>query len=218
MNKTFVIEKGEYISADTIKVCHGGFDAILEGGPKTYVLPISVTSFTGEATRSEKATLYLLYNAKELFSKVVATAVGTEITEKTNWTCTSSTGVSVPEAVNANTNDYAWVHQSGSFVNGLESMVIDMGSVQQVRTFGMYYYAWYYASDQITLEYSVDGVTYLPAGDNGGLYINPADYAQFNIMFYAPLEARYFRVNNGTKPSYSNNYGTVLKEVRVYVW
>lgn len=215
-NKNFVIEKGGYISADTIKVVHGGFDQIIESGSKKYVLPISIKSFNGDFTRSEQANLYLVYDAVAVYHEVVSSTQGTEITDKTNWTCTTSNGTSFSKVVDGNTGNYQYLISSGSWVSDCQTMTVDMGAVYEIKCLSMHYYAWYYATDGISFEYSTDGVTYQKYY-NTDWYANPADYAEFNILFYVPFEARYLKIFNGNESSYdSDYYGTVIKEVRVY--
>lgn len=211
---TLVIEPGQYTSTDTLKVVHSGFDAILENGTKSYILPIAITNVTGSdnVSKSEKSVFYVKYEAAELFAQVVNNFVGVELTNKDQWTCTSSTGADFVNIIDNSTGSYQWIRRNGDWQNGSDTMVIDLGDTYTIQSFGAMYYAWYYASDQISIEFSTDGENYTDAGT----YLNPGNKTLI-VQFFAPIEARYLKIQNGTAAYYDEYYGTVMNEAFVYV-
>lgn len=210
---TLVIEQGQYASADTIKVIHEGFDEILANGSKSYLLPVTVTSLEGDVTKSEKGTFFVVYEAKELIGRIGYDYVGVELTNKSEWTCTSSEGVNLPKVINGNASDYQWLRSGGGWVDGTEYITIDLGATYKIKSFGLRYYAWYYSTDQYSLFFSVDGENYT----DGGNYVNDGN-SSLIAEFFAPIEARYIKIWNGTVSYYDDyNYGAVLNEAYVYV-
>lgn len=184
------LKKGEYVGADTLRIAHDLHEDLMEKGTKTYILPITITDFTGSLTKSEKATFYLFYNVTEVVGRVVKDYVGSEI-DRSGWTVTH------------NGNDITRTATSSSGYRTIptgDEIILDLGAKYDVKSLGVEFdWSISYAAKSVSLLYSEDGMTYTEAGE----YLN--EFTQLNLIveFFDVIPCRYFKIVMGAPLSYS---------------
>lgn len=184
------LKKGEYVSADTLRISHDLHEDLMEKGTKTYILPITITDFTGSLTKSEKATFYLFYNVTEVVGRVVKDYVGTEV-DRSGWTVTH------------NGDDITRTATSSSGYRTIptgDAIIVDMGAMYDLKSFGVEFdWSISYAAKSVSLYYSEDGENYTEAGE----YFN--EFTQLNLIveFFDVVHCRYVKIVMGAPLSYS---------------
>lgn len=195
------IKKGEYVSTDTLKMRITDFDAFLEGGTQTYVVPVKMTE-ASDGYLSESNCMYIVYDAAMLFGQVTGSYSGTKL-DRSGWT------------VYVNEDNYTSTLTDGSkwsdvyMLFGTNTVTIDLGQVYSNLTcFGIEHYGASYGCRTMMFEISVDGADYKNLGTYDTYGLGSAVLEVFD-----PQEAQYVKIT-GYDPI-SSYYGWDIGEVNV---
>lgn len=203
LQSTYTIRKGEYISQDTIKVKYTDMSEFVNGN-NHYILPVTVTSLEGGAQLSENRTFYLTYHSSILYIEESEEALGTEITNFSEWTCLLD-GESCPKVIDGNNNNYQYI-PDGSVLD------VDLGKNVSLESIGLNFYAWYYSCGNVSLSVSTDGTNY---EEMGNIVFTSYDVPRY-IHFLASKQCRYVKMAlNGY--FYSSSNKAYLRELYFFV-
>ena len=200
LQDSFVINKGEYVSADTLKTKITDFDALLAGGTQTYIVPVRMTK-TSAGTLSESNHFYIFYEAAELFGQMSGEYAGTML-DRSGW------------KIYADGSDVTKKLTDGSKYSDIYSLSenvinVDLGQVyDNLICFGVEHYGSSYSCNFIQVEISTDNVEFRDLGTY-------ETYAMANAVLevFDPVSARYVRFT-GYQPM-SSYYGWDIGEVNV---
>jgi hypothetical protein len=200
LQDSFVISKGEYVSADTLKTKITDFDALLAGGTQTYIVPVRMTKASA-GTLSESNHFYIFYEAAELFGQMTGEYAGTNI-DRSGW------------KIYVDGRDVTKTLTDGSKysdVYGISENVInvDLGQVyDNLICFGVEHYGSSYSCNFIQVEISTDNVEFRDLGTY-------ETYAMANAVLevFDPVSARYVRFT-GYQPM-SSYYGWDIGEINI---
>lgn len=200
----FVIRKGEYISADTLKVEHTDVDTILEGESTMYLVPVKISSISGSGTISESNTMYVFYNATMLLAEVKNSydAEGVKVSDRKAWKLKATGGYGYTQA--------GYLTDGASWTDDwwYDPFVIDIDFGQtytNIKSIGVdWYYGYAYCSSTIEVLLSTDGVNYT----NTGIYSSVVTPSAV-ISFYEPQQASHVRLNFGAPASSYTDIGEI---------
>lgn len=186
INDHLSIEKGAYISADTLKVTYDieGINSMLASvtSPTEYVLPITMTELKGDGQMSEKHIVYIVYKVVVLTAQQVDTPRGVLFTDWSKGT------IKINGEVTTRLNDgskYTDVYVGA----GKTTIDVDFGMEIPLQTIEIVPYEWYYGWSRVEILLSDDGVKW----ESNGIY----DFYQaynYYITFYSDKVTRYVRI------------------------
>lgn len=153
--ESIVIKKGEYVSADTIKISYPKASEIIAAGSAEYILPVAVRQAEGSLEISEQGVTYLFYTAEEISANMKVTPSGTPV-ESTGWTIKDASGKDY-------TSTFANSTKGVEFEPGTV-LTVDFGEVVNLKSFGMEYSSDYYSAKNLTVYLSADGTEYTSIG------------------------------------------------------
>lgn len=200
LQDSFVISKGEYVSADTLKTKITDFDALLAGGTQTYIVPVRMTKASA-GTLSESNHFYIFYEAAELFGQMTGEYAGTKI-DRSGWKIYID-GRDVTGTLTDGSKYSDVYYISENVIN------VDLGQVyDNLICFGVEHYGASYSCKYIQVEVSTDNVEFKDLGTY-------ETYAMANAVLevFDPVSARYVRFT-GYEPM-SSSYGWDIGEVNI---
>lgn len=199
----FVINKGEYISADTLKTALTNYDEFIEGGTAKYIVPIRMTK-TSAGTLSESNFFYVFYDAAMLFGETIGSYTGT-ILDRSDWTVY----VNGVDKTSTLTDGSKYTDVYNLFGDNVIS--IDLGQVyDNIVNIGVDHYGSSYGCNEFKFEISTDDVEYRDLGTYNGYGLGSAV-----LDIFDPQEGRYIKIT-GISPI-STYYGWDIGEVNVAV-
>ncbi|MDE7126671.1 MAG: DUF1735 domain-containing protein, partial [Bacteroidales bacterium] len=209
-NKDLVIRKGEYISADSLRVVYNDM-AEFQNGKGEYLLPITITSVSGpEVSQSERSVFYLHYTSSAIYAEIVSSPAGTLISDTSGWSITFYGTDCTGDVAADNSDGIGWYSWEG---NGLFN--VDLGSLQKVSALRFKWYAWYYAATDVHLSASADGETWKDMGSYS-LNVGYSNVEYLSVL--TPAGIRYIELEfSGNNYNYGTSYYPYLTNIGVYV-
>lgn len=210
-NSSLVIRKGEYISADSLKVTYDLLE--FQDGKGEYLLPLVITSVKGaETTLSERSVIYLHYTSTELFANVAAAPAGTLVSDTSGWKLEFGGSDCTGTLLTDNTSTINWKPWEDG--NGI--IDIDFGSELNLKTIAVKWYMYYYSATDVTLYSSEDGQTYKSMGSYYLNEISSTSQIKYLELFEA-MKIRYMRLEfMGDYMPTSNYYYPRLRYLSMY--
>jgi len=203
-NNNVTIEKGSYLSTDSLQVAIDNSKLALLTG-KAYLAPIKLASVSGENCEisSEYNTAYVLITTSVNLIKAnvgSANMLGLLVSDYSAWTATTNVdpnGGSFTSLFDGST-DYGW-----EFPSTPVTMVIDMKKVNKVSGFRLFsqYGQWGYTFSQVKISLSKDNVSYDEIGTCSESKMNNEEGYQY-ICFYGSIDAQYVKLNLNWKYSW----------------
>lgn len=221
-SNTVTIPEGENISDEiTINVSADNVDwaSLTE---KAYLLPIQITEVSSGAVPSEdKGYAYIGVSTDVKDGMLNAdsnTIPGTAISDRSAWTATYSVpatgagGDCTRNLFDGSTRNYAYlIFNHADKTNEEVITTIDMGQVNTITGVQFYYFGWYYAIKDGTIETSLDGTEWTSQGTRTWDSLDPA----CNFAFWAPMQVRYIRLTSHSFYG-GTGEGQVLAEFNAY--
>lgn len=206
----FVINKGEYLSADTLKTALTNYDEFIEGGTAKYIVPIRMTK-TSAGTLSESNFFYVFYDAAMLLAEITTSYTGVKL-DRSGWKIYKDQ-IGGKDITSPLTDGSSYSDVYGSEYKGHEVVLyVDLGQVyDNITNVGVepYYNSGSYNATELKVEVSVDNVEYK---DLGTYYVY--GIAPSVLDLFDPQQARYIRLT-GYDPQ--SSYGWDIAEINVAV-
>ncbi|WP_321479525.1 BT_3987 domain-containing protein [uncultured Bacteroides sp.] len=213
---TATIQEGTYIAKDSLvaSVPASAFASFTESG---YIAPVRIASVKGSAGKGSEdygIGYIIVKTSTKLIKSGVASAdmPGTLVTDYSDWSISSTQSTS---------NDFSTLIDNETwsgwdFTSSTATVIVDMQSEKEftgIRSFCVYgmYASWGYYFSNIALEYSVDGNTYMDAGNSSDLEMINEDGYQY-IALYSAVTARYLKITY----TCNSEWGRGLYELGVY--
>ncbi|MDE6782928.1 MAG: DUF1735 domain-containing protein, partial [Paramuribaculum sp.] len=160
-----------------------------------YLIPVKINFVSGDGALLPEA-FQVAYIEVTAAPKVVTCMVnlpdGLTQFESTNWSATTGSSSGNQDFTNVLDApvDYFWFYPG-------YTTTVDLGEVQNISAFAMYWYAWYYALVNLeNIETSVDGNSWTSWG-NMELPDDMTYASTHYIVFSKPAKMRYLRFVNG---------------------
>lgn len=211
-NGTVTIRKGENLSEDSVKVVFS--DNILEQltDEAGYLVPVKISSTSSTVpVNPNKNTIYVRLNVK--YTNIMEGAgssqmSGSLIGDRTSWVATTENQVSSGSGANLfDGRTTTWIFAESPFTIDLDlGEEYNISGFRWTTQYGNYGAA--YAAGGITVQYSSDNENFSEAGSTTVLALESRD--QF-VVFYAPVEARYWKLTF----TWDNNYRRI-RELDAY--
>lgn len=164
VNPELSIKKGEFISADTLKVRYTDMSEFRDG-TANYILPVTITEVKGGGvTVSESKTFYLTYKSTLILMEEADSPNGTKIDDRANWSVlmngkdTDDDGTSISAVIDGNNGTYIYSESEET------ELLFDLKKKEQISSIALTFYAWYYAAQNVSVAMSVDGTNYEELG------------------------------------------------------
>lgn len=207
MSETLTISKGEYVSADTLKISYNktAFEEFAESHTEgaEYVLPITMTSVSGNTEMSETRTMYIYYNVQIKTAEQGDAPFGVKYTDLASTVVTLNGSVI---DVLTDGDDYGY-----KYFTSPSEVIVDFGKELRINAISIIPYAWYFMFKDITVSFSTDGASY-SSPSTFSLY-QAYDYY---LNFYSAKTARYVKLNTSGY-IYSSYYSAYICELEFYV-
>lgn len=208
LKDNLVIRKGDYLSADTLKVRITEYDSMLAGGTQKYVVPVRMTSASA-GVLSESNSFYIFYDAAMMFAEIVTSYTGVKM-DRSGWKIYKDQ-IGGKDITSTLTDGSVYSDVYGSEYRGHEIVLyVDLGQVyDNITNIGVEAYGNYgqYSATNMKVEVSVDNVEYK---DLGTYYTYPISPAILDL--FEPQTARYIRIT-GYDPQ--SSYGWDIGEINV---
>ena len=179
VNPELSIKKGEFISADTLKVRYTDMSEF-RNGTANYILPVTITEVKGGGvTVSESKTFYLTYKSTLILMEEADSPNGTKIDDRANWSVlmngkdTDDDGTSISAVIDGNNGTYIYSESEET------ELLFDLKKKEQISSIALTFYAWYYAAQNVSVAMSVDGTNYEELG-----YVNLSNTGNNIINLY----------------------------------
>ena len=208
VNPELSIKKGEFISADTLKVRYTDMSEF-RNGTANYILPVTITEVKGGGvTVSESKTFYLTYKSTLILMEEADSPNGTKIDDRANWSVlmngkdTDDDGTSISAVIDGNNGTYIYSESEET------ELLFDLKKKEQISSIALTFYAWYYAAKNVSVAMSVDGTNYEELG-----YVNLSNTGNNIINLYKKKSVQFVKMK-----FMGFNYYTALaiKEINMY--
>lgn len=194
---TLTIKKGEYISADSLRINYTDMEEF-QNGTHNYILPITISEIQGGGVElSKNRTFFLTYESSLLLLEITSSPVGTIIADKSAWSYVLNGGTTTLSPC--------------EYIADGDVLDIDMGTEVEANTIALSYYAWYYASAGVKVAVSADGVNYENLGSVDFTDNSDTHY----VCMLSPKRIRYIRITS-VGYYYSSSWGAYITGVNVY--
>jgi coagulation factor 5/8 type len=165
VNPELSIKKGEFISADTLKIRYTDMSEFRDG-TANYILPVTITEVkAGGVTVSESNTFYLTYKSTLILMEEADSPNGTKIDDRSNWSVlmngkdTDDDGTSTSAVIDGNNGTYIYSESEET------ELLFDLKKKEQISSIALTFYAWYYAAQNVSVAVSADGTNYEELGN-----------------------------------------------------
>lgn len=212
---TVTIANGEAVGGITLNV--GDYTSGINAD-ETYCIPLKVSNFQGVGAeiKNDVKVVYVILTGFVPSYYVNNISAGTMITNPGTWTALfEGFGESYDcdhllTNTDAGTYEYVWDYGESA------TITCDLGEAQTVGQIGFKFYAWYYSTLSFpTFQTSLDGTKWKDVSYVGDSWPASSSRQYLYAHMVKPIKMRYFRVSFGN-PSYSSNYGSVLKRIWFY--
>lgn len=204
-NTSLTIKKGEYISAESLKVIYADMVEFTDG-TMHFILPITITEVKGGGVASsDYRNFFLTYESMLVTMGDETAPTGNKIEDRTGWTISKNGTVSTQITNDLTDGD---TDTDTSCSKAEETIfVVNLGKEGTISSIGLTYYANYYSSAKAAVATSLDGSNYTSLGDVDLRYA-----AQHCLNLYTAKEAQYLKI---TLSGYWNSI-PYLNEINVY--
>ena len=214
-NNTLTIEKGQYLSKDSVSVSIPlDNEKIAQLEVKDYIIPVAIKTVNGGLGISQNMNVvYLLLRMKEDTDNIydaVPTNKGTLLSsgERGTWTITtanSSFNGNTSVLFDGNTSNY--IYYSTSSLTSNTSFIVDMQRVySSLSGINIYFYSSRYNFRKADVYSSQDNTNWTLEGNVTNLN------GTWDLIFYRNISARYLKL----VPREVSSSGVYIKEFNVY--
>lgn len=208
VNPTLFIKKGEFISADTLKIRYTDMSEFRDG-TANYILPVTINEVKGGGVSvSESRVFYLTYKSTLILMEEANSPNGTKISDRSNWSVLMNGkdiddyGTSTSAVIDGNNGTYIYSESEET------ELLFDLKKKEQISSIAMTFYAWYYASQNVSVAISVDGTSYEGLGN-----VDLSNTGNNIINLYKKKSAQFIKMKF---TGFSYYTAIALKEINMY--